>query len=129
MPKFQNSPVKTALMVWRFTYLRQEIEVQASPQLDGGTLEGAHLKVTGETDHHPPEDQQHAREEHPEQSDKPRAAREHIKAAQLSRYSLTVVAAEYLAKGYTLGDHILNRAIEIDSMFDVSPNRSRFTLC
>jgi hypothetical protein len=28
---------------------------------------------------------------------------------------MIVVAAEYLAKGYKLSDHILQRAIEIDS--------------
>jgi len=35
------------------------------------------------------------------------------------------VAAEYLAKGYQLSDHILQRAIEIDSKFPESRNRQQ----
>lgn len=33
--------------------------------------------------------------------------------------ALALVAAEYLAKGYKLSDHILQRAIEIDSTCSV----------
>ncbi|KAJ6557229.1 hypothetical protein DFH09DRAFT_1163460 [Mycena vulgaris] len=71
--------------------------------LNGGTLDSAALTVTSDTVH---EDEEHAGDgTHPiEQSDKPRAG----------------IAAEYLAKGYTLSDTILNRAIEIDSKQGIS---------
>jgi len=72
--------------------------------LNGGTLDGSTLDVTSDKEH---EDEKHADGEavhHIEQSDKPRAG----------------IAAEYLARGYTLSDHILNRAIEIDSKQGIS---------
>lgn len=72
--------------------------------LDGGALDGSALTVKSDVvhqdDHQPPASHQH----HIEQSDKPRAG----------------IAAEYLAKGYTLSDHILTRAIEIDSTQGIS---------
>jgi len=76
--------------------------------LNGGSLDGAKLEVTSETEH--PEEDQTA--PHPDgtpyhQSDKPRAG----------------IVAEYLAKGYVLSDHILNRAIDIDQKKGIS---SRF---
>ncbi|CAK5270213.1 unnamed protein product [Mycena citricolor] len=71
--------------------------------LNGGTLDGAELRVESEVEHH---DEEHTGEpiHHIEQSDKPRAG----------------IAAEYLAKGYTLSDTILNRAIEIDTKQGIS---------
>ncbi|KDR82635.1 hypothetical protein GALMADRAFT_238067 [Galerina marginata CBS 339.88] len=71
--------------------------------LNGGSLDGSALSVTSDVvhqdeDHHP--DQGHTFE----QSDKPRAG----------------IAAEYLAKGYTLSDNILQKAIEIDNKQGIS---------
>ncbi|KAG8214798.1 hypothetical protein J3R82DRAFT_9935 [Butyriboletus roseoflavus] len=71
--------------------------------LNGGNLGGNTLTVTSEVDHtghHDAEEHHH----HIEQSDKPRAG----------------IAAEYLAKGYKLSDHILQRAIEIDNKQGIS---------
>ncbi|KAJ7242876.1 hypothetical protein B0H12DRAFT_1131772 [Mycena haematopus] len=72
--------------------------------LNGGTLDGSILEVTSDKEH---EDEKHVGDEpvHSiDQSDKPRAG----------------IAAEYLARGYTLSDHILNKAIEIDSKNGIS---------
>ncbi|KAI1786874.1 hypothetical protein LXA43DRAFT_1031994 [Ganoderma leucocontextum] len=76
--------------------------------LNGGTLDGAHLAIVSdlpeavaaakETEHATPPG------EHIDQSDKPRAG----------------IAAEYLAKGYTLSDQILQRAIELDQQHGIS---------
>jgi hypothetical protein len=72
--------------------------------LDGGALDGSTLSVKSDVvhqdDHQPPTPHQH----HIDQSDKPRAG----------------IAAEYLAKGYSLSDHILTRAIEIDNTQGIS---------
>ncbi|KAF9235182.1 hypothetical protein BU15DRAFT_78277 [Melanogaster broomeanus] len=73
--------------------------------LNGGTLDGATLAVTSDTDHADHHDAQETH--HPdtiEQSDKPRAG----------------IAAEYLAKGYKLSDHVLQRAIELDNKHGIS---------
>ena len=85
-------------------------------QLNGGVLHGSILSVTSDVVHqddHQPDSSEH---HHIEQSDKPRAG---------SMYSFSIffylpnffviVAAEYLAKGYSLSDQILVRAIELDS--------------
>ncbi|KAG2115463.1 hypothetical protein DEU56DRAFT_933002 [Suillus clintonianus] len=72
--------------------------------LNGGTLDGEHLHITSDVEfnnHH--EQSQHSSSPF-EQSDKPRAG----------------IAAEYLAKGYKLSDHILQRAIEIDNKQGIS---------
>ncbi|KAJ7043826.1 hypothetical protein C8F04DRAFT_679367 [Mycena alexandri] len=71
--------------------------------LNGGTLDAHALNVTSDTEH---EDEKHTDEavHHIEQSDKPRAG----------------IAAEYLARGYTLSDGILQRAIEIDTKQGIS---------
>ncbi|KAF8158240.1 hypothetical protein B0H34DRAFT_707982 [Crassisporium funariophilum] len=72
--------------------------------LNGGALDGSTLSVSSDVvhqddDHHP------ATQGVPyEQSDKPRAG----------------IAAEYLAKGYTLSDHILERAIDMDNKQGIS---------
>ncbi|KIJ14920.1 hypothetical protein PAXINDRAFT_169359 [Paxillus involutus ATCC 200175] len=73
--------------------------------LNGGTLDGATLTVTSDAehaDHHDAHDHQH--HDSIEQSDKPRAG----------------IAAEYLAKGYKLSDHILQRAIDLDNKQGIS---------
>ncbi|KAI6147264.1 hypothetical protein BKA82DRAFT_1001949 [Pisolithus tinctorius] len=74
--------------------------------LDGGTLNGATLHVTSDAEHaEQAEPQEHPSPvRHIEQSDKPRAG----------------IAAEYLAKGYQLSDHVLQRAIEIDNKQGIS---------
>jgi len=72
--------------------------------LDGGNLDGSSLTVKSDIvhqdDHQPP----HPNEHNIEQSDKPRAG----------------IAAEYLARGYSLSDHILTRAINIDNTQGIS---------
>lgn len=85
-------------------------------QLNGGTLDGATLSVT--TDQvHPDEEHHDAAGNTFDQSDKPRAGSMFIsRPLQLFFvWQIHLVAAEYLAKGYTLSDHILQRAIELDS--------------
>ncbi|PIL35165.1 hypothetical protein GSI_02954 [Ganoderma sinense ZZ0214-1] len=99
--------------------------------LHGGTLDGAHLSIVSdlpeahagpeakETEHHPGA--------HIDQSDKPRAGSESVssptppysRGGHLNR-ALCKVAAEYLAKGYTLSDQILQRAIELDQQHGIS---------
>ncbi|KII86626.1 hypothetical protein PLICRDRAFT_142987 [Plicaturopsis crispa FD-325 SS-3] len=70
--------------------------------LNGGTLGGSQLTVTSDIEH---EDGAAGEDGAPiDQTDKPRAG----------------IAAEYLAKGYLLQDHILQRAIEIDSKQGIS---------
>ncbi|KAK0503795.1 hypothetical protein EDD18DRAFT_1130735 [Armillaria luteobubalina] len=71
--------------------------------LNGGALDGATLSVTSDVP--PPDEEDEHKEGTPlQQSDKPRAG----------------IAAEYLAKGYTLSDQILQRAIEIDNKQGIS---------
>jgi len=70
--------------------------------LNGGALDGSTLTVTSDVAHQ--DDHQPVDDHHIEQSDKPRAG----------------IAAEYLAKGYALSDHILVRAIEIDNKQGIS---------
>ena len=79
--------------------------------LNGGTLDGAHLVVTSPSG----SDHEHSDPASPtlpsasaggniEQHEKPRSA----------------IAAEYLARGYTLSDQILQRAIELDQQHGIS---------
>ncbi|CEL62686.1 Protein vip1 OS=Schizosaccharomyces pombe (strain 972 / ATCC 24843) GN=vip1 PE=1 SV=1 [Rhizoctonia solani AG-1 IB] len=72
--------------------------------LSGGTLDGTAISVTSEVEHEDlPHEEQH--DETPiQQTDKPRAA----------------IAAEYLAKGYTLSDGILQKAIDMDKRQGIS---------
>ncbi|THH14008.1 hypothetical protein EW146_g6268 [Bondarzewia mesenterica] len=72
--------------------------------LNGGTLDGAHLVVTSEVAHADEEETPHVEGAPIEQSDKPRAG----------------IAAEYLARGYVLSDHILHRAIQMDNERGIS---------
>ena len=72
--------------------------------LNGGALDGAQLVVTSSTEHLDHQDPS-PHTVHPiEQTDKPR----------------TAIAAEYLARGYTLSDSILQRAIELDNQKGIS---------
>ncbi|KAH9932710.1 uncharacterized protein BXZ73DRAFT_101251 [Epithele typhae] len=72
--------------------------------LNEGTLDGAHLAITSDQPDVVHKEDTSASREHIEQSDKPRAG----------------IAAEYLAKGYTLSDQILQRAIELDQQHGIS---------
>ncbi|KAH9947452.1 hypothetical protein B0H21DRAFT_334589 [Amylocystis lapponica] len=73
--------------------------------LNGGSLDGTHLHVSSEIVHPDHDDEKtHHHDGTYEQSDKPRAA----------------IAAEYLARGYSLSDQILQRAIELDSKQGIS---------
>ncbi|EMD39698.1 hypothetical protein CERSUDRAFT_103687 [Gelatoporia subvermispora B] len=72
--------------------------------LNGGTLDGAHLEVTSDVVHPDHDESQAHHGGPPEQSDKPRAG----------------IAAEYLARGYTLSDQVLQRAIELDQKNGIS---------
>jgi hypothetical protein len=70
--------------------------------LNEGSLDGATLAVTSDVVH--PNEDHHASSHAFEQSDKPRAG----------------IAAEYLAKGYKLSDHVLQKAIEMDATHGIS---------
>lgn len=70
--------------------------------LNEGKLDGASLTVESEIDHKDEEREGHTSTI--EQTDKPRAG----------------IAAEYLARGYTLSDSVLQRAIEIDHKQGIS---------
>jgi len=71
--------------------------------LNGGSLDGASISVTSEKEH--PDEPPSAHHDGTfEQSDKPRAG----------------IAAEYLARGYTLSDQVLQRAIELDNKHGIS---------
>ncbi|TBU25530.1 hypothetical protein BD311DRAFT_764462 [Dichomitus squalens] len=75
--------------------------------LNGGTLDGAHLTIISDVQDAAAaakEAETHHTGEHIDQADKPRAG----------------IAAEYLAKGYTLSDQILQRAIELDQQHGIS---------
>ncbi|KAF8505352.1 hypothetical protein BU17DRAFT_71425 [Hysterangium stoloniferum] len=76
--------------------------------LNGGTLDGSHLTVTSDSvnpdEPDQPEEKGPATHPHIDQTDKPRAG----------------IAAEYLAHGYVLSDHVLRRAIEIDNTQGIS---------
>ncbi|KZT20004.1 hypothetical protein NEOLEDRAFT_1182931 [Neolentinus lepideus HHB14362 ss-1] len=72
--------------------------------LNGGTLDGAQLTVTSETVHADEEHEEPATEGHIGQEHKPRAG----------------IVAEYIAKGYTLSDQVLERAIQMDNEKGIS---------
>lgn len=75
--------------------------------------------IVHQDDHQPP----HPNEHHIEQSDKPRAGSMCSIYDFLSiQANFLVVAAEYLARGYSLSDHILTRAIEMDSKLELFLN-------
>jgi len=98
-----NATAKTAVV-----YFGNPSAAKTALMLNGGTLDGAKLEVTSETEH-PDEDHTVP---HPDgtpyhQSDKPRAG----------------IVAEYLAKGYVLSDNILASAIDLDQKKGIS---SRF---
>ncbi|QRW20095.1 transmembrane protein [Rhizoctonia solani] len=73
--------------------------------LNGGTLDGSTISVTSDVEYEDLPHQEHHDETTPiQQTDKPRAA----------------IAAEYLAKGYTLSDNILQKAIDLDQKQGIS---------
>ncbi|EJC98011.1 uncharacterized protein FOMMEDRAFT_162356 [Fomitiporia mediterranea MF3/22] len=86
-------------------YFEKPSAVSTALMLNDGTLDGAKLLVTADQEH-PDEDHEspQAEGEPIAQEDKPRAG----------------IAAEYLAKGYTLSDQILDRAIKLDQERGIS---------
>jgi len=86
-------------------YYEKPSSVKTALMLNGGTLEGSTITVTSEGA--AAEETHVGADSHAgafDQSDKPRAG----------------IAAEYLAKGYVLSDHILQQAIELDSKHGIS---------
>ncbi|EKM49700.1 uncharacterized protein PHACADRAFT_265282 [Phanerochaete carnosa HHB-10118-sp] len=85
-----------------FIHFQKPSAAKTALMLNGGTLDGATLTVTSAVEH---QDQEEAHNDGPiDQTDKPRAG----------------IAAEYLARGYTLSDHVLQRAIELDNQRGIS---------
>lgn len=84
--------------------------------MNGGVLDGSPLIVTSD-DARAEDEHHHAGDHHIEQSDKPRAGSKLLCTLhQPHHFFINVtVAAEYIAKGYTLSDSILQRAIDMDS--------------
>ena len=94
--------------------------------LNGGTLDGAHLAITSEHEPVPSKEDEAHHEGHIDQSDKPRAGSTSLlpPVSPFGHRALNAtcqsVAAEYLARGYTLSDQILQRAIELDQQHGIS---------
>ncbi|KAG9101089.1 hypothetical protein FRC06_003363 [Ceratobasidium sp. 370] len=72
--------------------------------LNGGTLDGSAIAVTSDVEHEDVHDEHHDETRPIQQTDKPRAA----------------IAAEYLARGYTLSEQILQKAIDMDKKQGIS---------
>jgi hypothetical protein len=95
-------------------------------QLNGSLLDGGALSVYSDTVHPDEEDSEttHVPGTPLDQSDKPRAGSKHHFVFFTGRKPTvtggSVVAAEYLAKGYKLSDGILQRAIQLDGGFNVA---------
>jgi len=94
-------------------YFEKISAAKTALMLNGGTLDGSSLSVssTAVSEHdpapHEPEASGSGEHHHIAQEDKPKAG----------------IVAEYLAKGYTLGDPILQKAIDLDQKNGIS---SRF---
>ena len=95
--------------------------------LNGGTLDGAHLAITSEHEPVPSKEDEAHHEGHIDQSDKPRAGSTFLLRSPIPLFAHSElnttrqsVAAEYLARGYTLSDQILQRAIELDQQHGIS---------
>ncbi|KDQ62243.1 hypothetical protein JAAARDRAFT_30127 [Jaapia argillacea MUCL 33604] len=97
---FKEGPPKSATI-----YFEKPSAAKTALMLNGGTLDGAHLTVVSEKVH-PDDDNDtpHHAGETIEQEVKPRAG----------------IAAEYLARGYTLSDNILEQAIKMDNERGIS---------
>ncbi|KIK63297.1 hypothetical protein GYMLUDRAFT_41002 [Collybiopsis luxurians FD-317 M1] len=83
-------------------YFEKASAAKTALMLNGGALDGSTLTVTSDTVH--PDEHEESKDEHIDQTDKPRAG----------------IAAEYLARGYTLSDSVLQRAIEMDNQKGIS---------
>ncbi|KAH8916398.1 hypothetical protein BT69DRAFT_1323372 [Atractiella rhizophila] len=81
----------------------KETSARTAAFLNGGTLDGSVLNISGPAGDHPPTP---AAEDHDEvgQHDKPR----------------TAIVAEYLAHGYVLGDQAIHTAISQDQKYGIS---------
>jgi len=92
-------------------YFTKPQAAKTALMLNGGTLDGNHLTVTSDSVAMDEPDSHHSGHTHApyEQSDKPRAG----------------IVAEILAKGYTLSDHVVHKAIEYDKQQGIS---TRFLL-
>jgi len=96
---FQNTEPKSATI-----HFEKPSAAKTALMLNGGTLDGAHLTVTSDTVHQDEEGDELHPDGHIEQEAKPRAG----------------IVAEYLARGYTLSDSILEKAITMDSEKGIS---------
>lgn len=100
-----NKTGKTAIVTFE-----KASAMRTALMLNGGTLDGAHLEVTSTSDTEPKTPPTQAAAVPPAgahdiaQEDKPKAA----------------IAAEYLAHGYFLGDHVIQRAIDFDHKQGIS---------
>lgn len=84
-------------------------------QLSGGTLDGSTLHVTADNLSPEEAEEKPRGSEHPDQSEKPRAGSRSKQSVLLNRLSISrLVAAEYLASGYKLADHHIQRMIDFD---------------
>jgi len=96
--KIEHNPDSKSAVV----HFEKASAAKTAVMLNGGTLDGAIISVTSDVEH---KDEEAVDESTPiDQTDKPRAG----------------IAAEYIARGYSLSDHILQRAIEIDSKQGIS---------
>ena len=98
-------------------YFEKPSAVTTALMLDGGTFEGGNILSVKAEQQHPDEDHKEVHDEDVpiSQSDKPRSGSGWFfcSVAGLCSYLLKV-AAELLAKGYTLSDQVLHRAIALD---------------
>lgn len=95
----ETGPSKSAVI-----HFEKPSAAKTALMLNSGVLDGAHLNVHSDTVHPDEEEVPHVPGSPLDQSDKPRAG----------------IAAEYLAKGYTLSDSILHRAIHLDNEKGIS---------
>lgn len=88
--------------------------------LNGGALDGAHLTVTVPSDDSEEEEEEESDEqEQPTASETTTPPSETTTVEQSDKVRASL-AAQYLAKGYTLSDQIYQRAIELDAQRGIS---------
>jgi len=89
--------------------------------LNGGTLDGAHLTVSSETDDSDDDDEEDSDEDEEDVPSTPKS--EPVDQADKPRAG---VAAVYIAKGYSLSDMILQRIIELNRQHGISQKFSTY---